>query len=49
MRYLSDEERKALLAAARASDEPQLYPVVFALSTGARKGEILASPWPTWT
>lgn len=41
-RYLSDEERQSLLAASRASDNPLLYPVVvFALSTGARKGEIL--------
>lgn len=42
VRYLSDEERQALLAACQASDNAQLYPiVVFALSTGARKGEIL--------
>lgn len=41
-RYLDEEERKALLAACKASHNPQLYPiVVFALSTGARKGEIL--------
>jgi integrase len=39
VRYLSDEERKALLKACKSSDSKQLYPiVVFALSTGARKG-----------
>jgi len=42
MRFLSDDERKALLTACKASDNKLLYPiVVFALSTGARKGEIL--------
>ena len=41
-RYLSDEERKRLLDACKASDNEHLYPVVvFALSTGARKSEIL--------
>ena len=41
-RYLSEEERKKLLDACRTSDNEQLYPVVvFALSTGARKSEIL--------
>jgi len=41
IRYLSDEERKALLKACKSSESKQLYPiVVFALSTGARKGEI---------
>ncbi len=41
-RYLDDDERRALLAACKASHNRQLYPiVVFALSTGARKGEIL--------
>ena len=41
-RYLDDDERKALLAACKASNNRQLYPlVVFALSTGGRKGEIL--------
>lgn len=41
VRYLSDDERKALLAACKESESEQLYPiVVFALSTGARKGEI---------
>lgn len=42
VRYLSDEERKDLLKACEASENKQLYPiVVFALSTGARKGEIM--------
>ena len=41
-RYLDDDERKELLAACKASNNRQLYPlVVFALSTGGRKGEIL--------
>lgn len=41
-RFLSDEERQALLAACKASENEQLYPVVvFAISTGARKSEIL--------
>ena len=41
-RYLSDEERKRLLEACKVSDNEHLYPVVvFALSTGARKSEIL--------
>lgn len=41
-RYLDDDERKALLDACKASPNKQLYPiVVFALSTGARKNEIL--------
>jgi integrase len=42
IRYLDDDERNALLAACRASSNRQIYPlVVFALSTGGRKGEIL--------
>lgn len=42
VRFLSDDERERLLAACKDSDNNQLYPVVvFALSTGARKGEIL--------
>lgn len=42
VRYLSDDERKDLLAACKESESEQLYPiVVFALSTGARKGEIM--------
>lgn len=42
-RYLDEDERQDLLAACKASPNPQLYPiVVFALSTGARKGEIVS-------
>ncbi|MGI9360720.1 MAG: tyrosine-type recombinase/integrase [Parasphingorhabdus sp.] len=42
VRFLDDNERKALLAACKASPNEQLYPVViFALSTGARKNEML--------
>lgn len=42
IRYLSDKERKDLLKACKDSESKQLYPiVVFALSTGARKGEIM--------
>ena len=41
-RFLDDDERFALLKACKDSDNPLLYPIViFALSTGARKGEIL--------
>jgi len=41
-RFLSDEERVRLLAACRASSNDCLFTiVVFALSTGARKSEIL--------
>jgi len=41
-RFLSDDERAALLDACKESDNDQLFTVVvFALSTGARKGEIL--------
>lgn len=43
VRYLDEKERQSLLDACKASDNDQLYPiVVFALSTGARKGEILS-------
>jgi len=43
VRYLDEDERKSLLDACKASDNDKLYPiVVFALSTGARKGEILS-------
>ncbi len=42
IRYLTDNEREALLAECKASTCKQLYPIVaFALSTGARKGEIM--------
>lgn len=41
-RFLSDDERANLLEACKVSDNDQLFTVVvFALSTGARKGEIL--------
>lgn len=41
-RFLSDEERAKLLDACKASDNDYLFTVVvFALSTGARKSEIL--------
>lgn len=41
-RFLSDDERAKLLEACRQSDNAHLFPVVmFALSTGARKSEIL--------
>jgi integrase len=46
VRFLSDDERIALLAACKASDSPDLYPfVLVALTTGARKGEIAALEW----
>ena len=46
VRWLSDDERTALLAACKASDSPDLYAfVLFALTTGARKGEISALEW----
>lgn len=47
VRFLSKDERAALLEACKASDSPDLYPfVLFALTTGARKGEIAALEWP---
>jgi integrase len=47
VRFLSDEERERLLDACKQSDNPYLYPVVaLALSTGARKMEILTLRWP---
>jgi integrase len=46
VRFLSDEEREALLEACRHSDNPHLYLiVVLALSTGARKMEIVSLKW----
>lgn len=46
VRFLSDEERTALLSACRDSESPDLYAfVLFALTTGARKGEIAALQW----
>jgi integrase len=46
VRFLSDDERKALLAACQESTSAYLYPVVvLALSTGMRQGEILNLAW----
>jgi integrase len=46
VRYLSDDERKALLDACRKSDYRPLYLiVVLALTTGMRRGELLGLRW----
>jgi len=46
VRFLSDEERSALLKACKSSQNRFLYPiVVLALSTGARKTELLTVQW----
>jgi integrase len=46
IRFLSDEELPVLLDAVRASAHPDLLPaVLLALTTGARKGEILGLRW----
>lgn len=46
VRFLSDNERKALLAACKNTESGMLYPVVVvALSTGMRQGEILGLTW----
>lgn len=46
VRYLSDDERARLLAACRESAWPRLYVfVLMALTTGARRGELLALRW----
>jgi integrase len=46
VRYLTDNERTRLLQACQASSTPALYPlVVLALSTGARKMELLRLTW----
>jgi integrase len=46
IRFLSEKERDALLAACRKSRSKMLYPItVLALSTGARQGEILSLRW----
>jgi len=47
VRYLSDEEREALLAACKKSDLPELFLIVMlALTTGMRRGELLGIRWP---
>ena len=46
VRFLSDDERQELLNACLESPNTLLYPiVVIALSTGARRGEILSIKW----
>jgi integrase len=46
-RFLSDEERSALLTECKASTSQFLYTVVvLALSTGMRRGEIMSLRWP---
>ncbi|ARO88663.1 site-specific integrase [Nitrosospira lacus] len=46
VRFLSDEERQALLKECKESGNPYLYPVVvLALSTGMRQGEIMGLTW----
>lgn len=47
VRFLSDDERKALLTACKNSETKHLYMlVILALSTGARRGEIMNLRWP---
>ena len=46
VRFLSDAERNALLTACRASSWPRLYVLVLmGITTGARRGELLALRW----
>jgi len=47
VRYLSDEERGRLLDTCRKSERSELYLIVlFALTTGMRRGELLGLRWP---
>lgn len=45
VRYLSDDERKALLVVTKELDPTLHLIVVLALSTGARRGEIMGLEW----
>ena len=46
VRYLTDKERGRLLGAVKATDHPHLYSIVLiALTTGARRNEILSLRW----
>jgi integrase len=46
VRYLSDEERDALLAAAAADDDPNIHTaIVLALATGLRASNLRALAW----
>lgn len=46
VRFLSDSERERLLEACRRSSWPRLYLlVIMAITTGARRGELLALTW----
>lgn len=46
VRYLSNDERERLLSACQASTWPRLYLLVLmALTTGARRGELLSLRW----
>ena len=46
VRFLSEEERKNLLAACKADKNPDLYDyVMLALCTGARRGELMNLTW----